>query len=96
MSDLAVLDRPTTGYDLGDEHDQALGAGRCAHIVAGTEKDTGIELVMQARVFGVPVTALCGYTWVPERDPKRFPLCSRCRAVREQARPDQPTEGIPA
>lgn len=25
-----------------------------------------------------PVTALCGYTWVPERDPQKYPMCKPC------------------
>ena len=78
------------------EIDLTTGEPRAAHIVAGNDKHTGIELVMLARVEGIPVTALCGYTWVPTRDPKAYPLCARCRDLRESARPDEPIDGIPS
>ena len=78
------------------EIDPTTGEPRCSHIVAGTDRHTGIELVMLARVEGVPVTALCGYTWVPSRDPKAYPLCSRCRDIREAVRPDQDPSEIPS
>ena len=32
----------------------------------------------EARVVGVPVTALCGKTWVPSKDPKKYPICPEC------------------
>lgn len=34
--------------------------------------------VMEARVMGTPVTALCGHTWVPSRDPYQYPKCRPC------------------
>jgi hypothetical protein len=39
---------------------------------------------MKGYVLGEPVTALCGKTWVPNRDPKRFPVCPDCEAIRKQ------------
>lgn len=36
-----------------------------------------------AIINGTPVTALCGHTWVPGRDPQRYPICSRCREIFE-------------
>lgn len=64
--------------DLDEDH--------LSHIVAGDKDHTGIELVMNARIDGTPVTALCGYTWVPSRDPKRHPLCPECEEIaRENA-----------
>ena len=38
----------------------------------------------EARVMGIPVTALCGKTWVPQRDPERFPVCPTCKALYDQ------------
>lgn len=35
-----------------------------------------------AMIFGTPITALCGYTWVPSRDPKNFPTCQVCLEMR--------------
>lgn len=37
-------------------------------------------------VFGTPVTALCGYTWVPSKDPKGKPVCPECEEIMEQIR----------
>lgn len=39
--------------------------------------------IMEARVYGTPVTALCGKTWVPDRDPQRFSLCQTCKEIFE-------------
>jgi hypothetical protein len=51
---------------------------RHAHIV------TPAAAVTEAMINGTPVTALCGYTWVPSRDPDRYPLCQRCKAIHAQ------------
>jgi hypothetical protein len=32
-------------------------------------------------VTATPVVALCGKTWVPDRDPHRYPLCPTCREI---------------
>ena len=29
------------------------------------------------------VRALCGKTWVPDRDPRRYPLCPTCKEIAE-------------
>jgi hypothetical protein len=39
---------------------------------------TSQEIVDIARMLSVEVRALCGYTWVPKRNPKRYPVCERC------------------
>ena len=45
---------------------------KVSHIV------TPAHLVTEAYIMGTPVTALCGYTWVPTRDPERYPICPTC------------------
>lgn len=40
--------------------------------------------VLRARIEGFPVTALCGYTWVPEKNPAPLPVCSRCLEIYQQ------------
>ena len=65
----------TLPTDAGDHE-------RYAHIIWTPGKDAGAVLT-EARVFGTPVTALCGKKWVPERDPKRYPLCPECKRIRE-------------
>jgi len=56
-------------YDPGDEE-------RFAHYA---ERDK----IMEASVFGTPLTALCGKVWVPSRDPSRFPVCPECKEIFE-------------
>ncbi len=56
---------------LDDEGDH----DRMAHIVLPA------SAVTEAIVTGKPCTALCGKTWVPSRDPKRYPLCPTCKEV---------------
>ena len=34
-----------------------------------------------AIVYGTPMIALCGYTWVPSRDPKKYPVCPECKEI---------------
>ena len=37
--------------------------------------------VAEGIVFGTPVKALCGKQWVPNDDPKRYPLCPTCKDI---------------
>ena len=66
-SDLLQDIRPST-TDEGD-HD------RMAHIVLPA------SAVTEALITGTPCTALCGKTWVPSRDPKRYPVCPTCKEI---------------
>ena len=56
-----------------------------AHIVLVPEKlrgeHTPQSFLLEARVAGIPVTALCGYTWVPSRDPQVLPVCAKCLEI---------------
>ena len=38
-------------------------------------------VVLEARINGTPLVALCGYTWVPTRDPNKHPLCETCKKM---------------
>lgn len=42
--------------------------------------------VTRAYVEGEPITALCGKTWVPSRDPIGRPVCERCQEILKQYR----------
>jgi hypothetical protein len=66
-----LLERPVLDESDGAERD------RHAHVVLPAWK------VTEALVLGTPVTALCGKTWVPTRDPRRYPVCPTCREVCE-------------
>lgn len=55
--------------------------GECAHIVMvppGEKDETPQAYVMRARVEGFAITAVCGHTWVPQRDPGPLPVCAKC------------------
>ncbi len=51
---------------------------RFAHYVRAKKGTSAEALVLEARIHGFPVEALCGKRWVPSRDPKRFPVCPEC------------------
>lgn len=82
MPDTDTLVAPTVPayrLDPGDEQ-------RYSHIVGPKTDDDGNRIsghvrVMDARLNGTPVTAICGYTWVPTRDARQFPVCSYCEAI---------------
>jgi hypothetical protein len=42
---------------------------------------TPVAYVLEARIEGRQIEALCGYRWVPQRDPKAYPICERCLEV---------------
>lgn len=69
MIELDTITRPETKLSEPGDHD------RFAHIVFPAKKLT------DAIVFGQPVTALCGHTWVPSRDPSKYPVCPTCKEV---------------
>lgn len=52
------------------------------------------EKIVESAVLGTPVVALCGKVWVPNRDPKKFPVCPECKAIYEELpKGEEPTEG---
>lgn len=61
--------RPRLSHGDGDHE-------RFAHYV---QKDK----ILESAVTGIPVVALCGKVWVPNRDPKRFPVCPECKEIYE-------------
>ena len=61
-----------------NENDAELDEPHFSHIVWGDENESADAKITRARVEGTPVTALCGYTWVPSRDPQKYPVCEKC------------------
>jgi hypothetical protein len=61
--------RPDLSHGDGDHE-------RFAHYV---QKDK----IMESAVSGTPVIALCGKVWVPNRDPKKYPVCPECKEIYE-------------
>jgi hypothetical protein len=73
-----ILDQRT---DL--DEDTRTGEPKAAHIVKTEPGESAIAKVTEARVFGFPVEALCGERFVPQRDPKKLPMCGVCKEIYE-------------
>jgi len=54
-----------------------------AHIVKVGRGESATAKVVEARIYGTPVEALCGHVWVPSRDPQQLPLCQECKSIYE-------------
>lgn len=47
-----------------------------AHIV-----DQKKFTLAESYIMGTPVIALCGYEWIPTKDPNKLPICEECKRV---------------
>ena len=52
-----------------------------AHIVKTLPGENAAAKVLEARINGTPLEALCGHVWVPSRDPKQVPMCQKCKDI---------------
>lgn len=52
-----------------------------AHIVKTEPGESAAAKVLEARVYGTPLEAVCGHVWVPSRDPKQLPMCQKCKDI---------------
>ena len=66
-------DEPTTGEPV------------VAHIVKSGGGDAAAKVV-EARIYGTPLEALCGQVFIPQRDPSKLPLCQACKDIYETYR----------
>ena len=57
------------------------GEPAMAHIVKTEPGESAAAKVLEARIYGTPLEALCGHVWVPSRDPKQLPLCEACKDI---------------
>ena len=57
-----------------------------AHIVKTEPGESAVAKVMEARIYGTQLEALCGHVWIPSRDPKQLPLCEQCKEIYEMYR----------
>lgn len=73
-----MLNEQTTADHSLIEHDEN-GEQRFTHIVNCPDEYPDTESYLAAAVIeGFPVEALCGKRWVPNRDPKKYPVCEPC------------------
>ena len=71
---------------LDIDPDLETGEPLVAHIVKTEPGESAAAKVLEARIYGTPIEALCGHVWVPSRDPKQLPLCEACKSVYEMYR----------
>jgi len=68
------------------ERDTRTSKPPMAHIVKTEKNESASAKVLEARINGTPLEALCGHKWVPSRDPQKLPLCQACREIYEMYR----------
>lgn len=71
----SVLEKPEV--DESARMDDGGDADRFAHYVS---KDRVIE----SRLTGRPVVALCGKVWIPKREANDYPVCPECKKIYEE------------
>lgn len=74
--------RPAEILEPGTHETPETGSPRVAHIVKPDGGDAAAK-VLEARIHGTPVVALCGEVFVPQRDPTKLPLCAPCKEIYE-------------
>ena len=75
-----------TDPDLDTEHVPQTGEPTAAHIVKTKKGENGRPRCSRPAIYGTPLEALCGYVWVPSRDPKQLPVCEDCKSIYETYR----------
>lgn len=84
------LSQPSSGTSVLEREElreaEPGDSERFAHYV---KKDK----IMSSALSGKPVIALCGKVWTPGRDPKKFPICPRCKEIYEGLRPGGDDDG---
>ncbi len=78
MSDLVTT---PMDVDLAPDEETETGEPTAAHIVKVPRGQNAAAVVLEARINGTPVEALCGFVWVPSRDPKQLPMCEECKSI---------------
>jgi hypothetical protein len=79
------------GIRTGTDEDTVTGEPKVAHIVKSDGDATA--KVLEARIYGTPLEALCGQTFIPQRDPTQLPMCAACKDIYETYRVFN--EGLP-
>ena len=93
-----IATRPVETVEPDTRDVTETGEPIVAHIVKTDPGENAAAKVLEARIFGTPLEALCGHVWVPSRDPKQLPLCQKCKDIYEMYRsfneglPDRPSE----
>jgi hypothetical protein len=80
MTDIAADVKIEPAVVVEEEQDVRVDTGdgdhdRFAHYVRKGD-------IVRSNVEGIPVVALCGKKWIPNRDPERYPVCPTCKEIR--------------
>lgn len=86
MSPQQTVLEPTGATITLTEETTETEDGPVAHIVRTKPGEDAAAKVLEARIEGTPLEALCGHTWVPSRDPKQLPVCQKCKDIYEMYR----------
>ena len=86
MSPQQTVLEPTGATIAETEERLETEDGPVAHIVKTRRNEDAAAKVLEARIEGTPLEALCGHTWVPSRDPKQLPVCQKCKDIYEMYR----------
>ena len=75
--------QPAVDERVDERTDEDLETGKphVAHIVRTEPGESALAKVTEARIYGFPVEALCGERFVPQRDPKKVPVCQVCKEI---------------
>jgi hypothetical protein len=76
-----LITRPAVETTTLLEERTETGEPIVAHIVKTDSGETAAAKVLEARIYGTPIEALCGHVWVPSRDPRQLPVCQACKEV---------------
>ena len=80
-----ITSRPVESHPSVDQVPET-GEPVVAHIVKTEPGENAAAKVLEARIMGTPLEALCGHVWIPSRDPKQLPMCQKCREIYEMYR----------
>ncbi len=83
--ELTDIDINVRTEEKEDENFESGDHERFAHYVKK-------EKIVESAVTGKAVTALCGKRWIPNRDPKKFPICPTCKEIYSGLR-KEPADG---
>lgn len=75
-----------TALDIDTDETTETGEPEEAHIVRTYDGENAAAKVLEARIYGTPLEAMCGHVFVPQKDPQRLPLCQKCSDIYEMYR----------
>jgi hypothetical protein len=75
-----------TDVDQQEDVRTEEGTPASAHIVKTDAGENAAAKVLEARIYGYPVEALCGHRWIPSKNPANLPLCQACKEIYEAYR----------